>query len=437
MKLIIDGITFNRFKSLSFAPEADLIGQSLPINELQADIITDSAIALGGQAILRDDLDNIWADYRVSYAERLDPGVVRVRARSLLTWLDQDILPAAIYDHTPVEDVLRVVFSNLGATVGVYLYTLDSAFAGATVTGYCPEQTARERLLWVTFTLGAYVRQAFSETIDILPVSAQAVLIPIENTFWRPSVTYADYVTEVRVKYYKYTLTEDPGRDESVTVDGNTYVVETAEMSLANPDAPEAAPRNIVTFDAVKIVNAENVSDILSFLGRWYFKRTAVDLDIINNAAYIPGQKVTAYIDEDAMMTGFIGSASFRFGVQARASMKLTGVVDVSSGGLTIVYMCDGVQIGKASYRFPVGFVYSIPNPYIDISYNGHRYIHRPVNATVDGTMPAGSQTVTEPEAVALDLDLTTRELEIISVDAVTEESAQEEGETISIGVIA
>ena len=422
MYLEMASYTYTRLKNLSFAPQTDLIGQSLPICEFTVDVLTEDSVSVGTDVKLYDDLDNLWAQYTVVFAEHMDAGTLRIRARSALALLEQDRLPAVYYSAEPIAEVLIDVFANTGSGVGAYVYRLDSSFSGATVTGYCPEQTARDRLLWVCFTLGAYVSQCFSEYIDILPISSQSVTIPIGKTYMWPKVTYREYVTEIRCKYYAFTVATPGTTDSYVQVGSTFYVVTESEMTLTNPDAPSEAPANIVSIDGVYLVNSANVGGVLSHLARWYFERTKVDIDVIDNAEYIPGQQAVVYTDETHMASGYIESCDFRFGVQAKATMRLTGASTVESGGLTILYMYGAMQINRAAYRFPVGLVYSIPVPYIDINMNGHRYIFRPEHANTTGTMAAGEATVQEPEHIALDLDMGNLHLHVISVDAVSVE---------------
>lgn len=438
MKITINDVTFTSIKSLSFSPQTDLIGQSVPINTFEADIITNQSVTIGATAELYDDLDNLWASYIVSFAEHVEAGTLRITAKSHLALLEKDILPATYYNGAGISNVLAEVFRNTGAGVGVYVYTLDSSFTGATVTGYCPEQTARDRLLWVTFTLGAYIKTFFTDKVEILPIEDTETDIPLDVTYWKPKVTYKDHVTDIRMKYYAFTQTAEPAvTDKYVDVNGVYYTYTETEMTLSNPNAPSGAPTNIVTIEGVYLVNSGNVSGILSHLAKWYFKRTEASLSAINNGDYVPGQLVNAYTDEQTMISGYIESCSFKFGLQAKADMKLTATVGVETGGLVIKYVWRTIQIGKAKYAFPVGYAYNIQNPYIDQSFNGHRYIFRPLNENCAGTVAAGEATVTENETPALDLNLSNNVLHVISVDEITTETQTKGETTYTVGVIA
>lgn len=414
---------YTRITGLSFAPSADLAGASIPIDEFQVDIHTDDEIEIGGYAQLYDDRDNLWASYWIIYAEHIDAYTLRLRAQSDIAILDRVTLPATYYSNTPVTTVLDdTIVRNSGAT-GIVVtmdYTLDSAFDSHTVTGFCPEQTARERLLWICFVIGAYVKTCFNSEIEILPIDSTEALIPMSDTYWKPTVTFNDWVTAVKAKAYAFTPGTPETTDTYVTdANGTHYIVTESEVTLQNPDAPAAAPENIVTIEGVYLVNNGNVSDILSHLSQWYFKRMQVELSVIDNAAYIPGDKVVACIDDANMVSGFINSADFAFGLQAKAKLHLTAADNRESGALTIVYKYEYRQLDARRYVLPVGYNYEILNPFFDVTVNRLRYVYRPLNEAATGTIVAGENEAVEMYELALEWEQTDNgfELEIISVD--------------------
>ena len=139
--------TYTEITGLSFAPSADLAGASIPINEFQVDIHTTDTIAIGGYAELYDDLDNLWAQYWIVFAEHIDQNTLRLRAQSEIGILDRITLSATYYEGASITSVLDdvIVWSTLGSVVPMG-YSLDSSFSSETITGFCPQQTARERM---------------------------------------------------------------------------------------------------------------------------------------------------------------------------------------------------------------------------------------------------------------------------------------------------
>ena len=432
MKIIIGGRTYTELKELNFAPQADLLGQSVPVNEFSVDIKTDDTASIGQIAELRDDLNKLWARYWISFAEQIDEQTLRVVAKSLLTLLDQVTLPAVMYDEEPVPEVLIDVFANTGAALGVYEYELDARFSASTVTGYCPEQTARERLLWVCFSIGAYVRSYFSEKILILPIDNTETLIPFDKTFWKAHVNFGDHVTEIKAKYYSFADDEPLTTDEWVKDDaGKAYVVTKQEMSLKNDAAPAAAPNNVTTIEGVYLLNEGNVSEVLTYLSTLHFKRTTVEVDVVNSGEYIPGDRVIVYAGPSGMMVGYIESATFFVGVQSRTRLKLIGAESVEVADLVVSYMFGDLLIDRKVFLFPVGYTYSLKNPYIDKTLNDHRVIFEPTSDVLTGKMAEeGNSAVVQYER-ALDHERPTRTLEALSVDEALAE--EDDGRTVVV----
>ena len=362
MKIIINGVTYTQIKNLSFAPETDITGNEAVINKFSADIMTASDIDVGANAYLYDDLDNLWAKYWLVESVRKEKNTLSIEAQSILRILDRKTMDAAIYNGMAVTTILSNIFSGLTSE-----YTLDSSFSSKTISGYCPKQTARERLQWICFCIGAYLKTFFTDKILILPVDTSAVTVPMEKTFWKPSVTYGDYVTAVKATAYSYSAGLPQNTDKWVQVGNNYYIETSQEFTVSNPSAPVTANENVVSVSDVKIINTDNVSEILTLLSTYYFKRIEVDADIINNGEYAAGDKVIVPVDDSNFIAGFIKSESFTFGLQAKSKIKLMQTDMVSGTKLIILRRFDGVIKATSEYLLPRGYNYSIQNPYMDI----------------------------------------------------------------------
>lgn len=433
MHLIIDLQEYDRLKDLSFAPGADVTGDTLPINEFVVNVITDAEIAAGQYAELRDELDNLWAKYWIISARRVTESAVRVVARSELALLDGVTLPATMYAGTTAAALLEdVMVRKAGAGIVAPIdYALDSTLENIAISGFCPKQSARERLQWVCMAIGAYVKTAFNAKTEILPIENDATPIPLNKTFWRPSVTEGELITEVRVTAYSFTAGTPSTTDQYVTDAGGThYIVQGQTISLANPNATGAEPDNPVEIEGVYLINGDNASAILSRMAACYFRNRTVEADVIDNAEFVPGQRVAVAVRADAMEGGNIRSASFAFGKQARARLTLVAAEPMEAAKLTVEYLWDGNKVHEDEYLLPAGYDYTIENPYLDITLAAHRYIFRPDDATITGTMPALDGRVQQSVGAALDLHKGI--LHVISVDSITEET-----DKITIGVIA
>ena len=430
MKVKIGSKTYTAISGLSFIPETDVVGTSVPVNEFVVNVYTDDSIRNGADIELRDDRNILWAKYWITAAERVASNVVQVRAQSKIMLLERVTLPAVKYNNATLLTALNTVFASLGNNA----FAVDTALDNNTViSGFCPEQTARERLLWLCFVAGAYVKTFFTDTILILPVDDTEVPVPMEQTFYKPSITYDDYVTAVEVTYYTFTQGTPQTTDKWVTDGVLYYIVTSNKVTLLNSNVPETAAENVIKVDGVTLINSANVDDICSHLAKYYFERVRMDLDIVNNANYAPGQRLLVYADEDTMVTGYASKMEFSFGLQARAKVSLIAAQLKASGNLIITYKWGTMKLKRIKYTFPVGYTYQIVNPYIDTPIERHRYVFRPVNQYATGAIAEGANTNNQTCEVALDLDRDTNILHIISVDEV--ETTTEDN--ITIGNIA
>lgn len=416
MKIVTNNTEYTAIKSLSFSPQTDVAGSQLVINQFVANIFTDDAITAETMVYLYDDADTLWAAYYMTEAVRIDEETMRITGKSLIQMLDYVTMPATMYNAESVTNVLDAIFNALG---GSSAYTLDAAFSGQTVTGFCPEQTARVRLQWLVLTIGGYVKTFFTDKIEIKSLSQEQENIPKHKTFWKPSISYGNYVTKVRVVAYSYTQGSPQTTDKWVT-DGTNYYIETTQVfELTNNNVPANTPDKVVEIKDVKIISPANVSAILSHLATYYFKRVEVDMDVVNNGEYLPGEKILGYADENILVDGYIKSAAFSFGLQARSKIHIMQTDQVNGATLTINYMNGNTRLKTVEYYFPVGYNYSVANPYLDMTGAGRRRVYYPLTAAATGTVADGGTVDVEQYDVALEYRDSV--LQVLSVDEVTQ----------------
>ena len=414
MKITLGNTTYTKFASLSFDPQTDIAGNKLVINQFSADIITQDNITSGVPALLYDDSDNLWADYWCVEAVRINTETVQVIARSRMILLDRVTMAAKYYNGVAASVVVAEIFSGIDTQ-----YELDNSVASVSIIGFCPEQTARERLQWVVFVIGAYVQTYFTDKIVIKLIDETETAIPKERTYWKPSVKYGNYVTGVRVTAYSYTQGAPQTTDKWVTDGTNYYIQTTQDYTLSNPSVPPDAPENIVTVKNVNLINPNNVSGILTQLSKYYFKRVEVDLDAVDNGEYIPGDKVLGYVDDQMLVEGYINSATFTFGLQSKAQLHIMQTDQVNGDTLVILYKYGNSQIGRVEYYFPVGYSYTIENPFLDVTAGGRRRVYRPLAEAASGVIVDGG--VEDEEQYEIALEYKENVLAVFSVASVDE----------------
>lgn len=405
----------------TYGCEADYIGGSLPITQFSVEIHTTDRIRQNSRL---DICFETGAEcmYSIVDVQQMEPGTVRVLARSKLAYLDKRHLKAKYYNNEEIQTVLTDTFGSSRD----WWYNLHYDLAEERITGYFPEQTARERLQQICFTIGAYLKTYFQmgTDIEIKPFGSESDYeVPIEHTYWRPQITYRDFVKSVTVRAYTYTETPKANigsTDEWVEAGGKYYVEATQDFTLNNPNTlPNYAEQNEVEITNIRIITPTNVSALLTRLGDYYFNRTDIKADILGIEYPSAGTLVTIYTDEETTQTGYITAADYKFGrYYCKIRITVSMATEAKVKRLIIKYKWGNKVIEKQTFRFPEGAEYDIQTVFVDKKLNGHRYIFRPTAAWVSGTM--GSATKTEEVPCLPALDFVDKILEIISVDEVT-----------------
>lgn len=414
MKITIGNTTYTKFASLSFDPQTDMSGAELVINQFSADIITDDNITAGVSAYLYDDSDNLWAGYWLVEATRVNTETVRIVAQSMMIALDKYAMAAKYYNGVNASVVVSEIFSAVGVA-----YELDPTLANVQITGFCPAQTARQRLQWVVLVIGAYVQTYFTNKIIIRIVDTTETAIPKNRTYWKPSVTWGNLVTSVRVIAYSFSAGTPQTTDTWVT-DGTTfYIVSSQEYVVTNPNVPSGTPENVVEIKDCMLVNSSNVSSILSQISQYFFRNMEVDLEAVDNGEYVPGDKVSGLVDDETLVSGFIKSADFSFGLQSKAKLHIMQTDSVEGGKLTISSFYNNSLINKAEYYLPVGYSYNIANPYYDQTVGSRRRVYYPLSEYVSGVIVSGGASARVNYGVALEYQ--DNVLQVLSVDELNE----------------
>lgn len=418
-----------QIKNLNFSPQVDLTGNSLPANQYTVDVIMpDGLPGQLTQATLYDDIGQAWAKWPLTHVQRIAANCWRVTASSWLWGLQYTKLEPKMYTSETAANVVAECFRDVTSA-----YSLAEDLQDIPIRGFCPAQTARERLTWLLFVIGAYADDTYTDGVEIKAVDDTPALIPLEHTFMRPAEDARDWVTGLSVTAYTFRQ----GTEAEWQADENSFqfpvpwIATPQKFDLTNPDAPGDARENIIEWDALYLVNLDNVSGILTRLAKYWFNPKEVQLDCVNNHSYKPGDLVQAYTDTDRMVMGYVQQMNSRFGLQSRSTLKLIGATAVTGAKLTVRYTYQNGIIGKAVYFLPVGHAFSIDNPYLDQTKKKRRRIYRPTTAKAEGTMVDGGMTVNVNYEIAL--EMYNGVLHIISVDEVTEQSSS--GKTI--GVIA
>lgn len=401
-------VTYRAIRNLKFMPEIDMTLSTIPVNEFEVEIITDDSIPVNNGIRLYDDNNTLFADYRVMKSERGTGRSRRILAQSYIALMDRWTLKATYIQSTGLQWILDNMlygsrYVKSGKVYDDIVLLAPSGYGNVRVTGFFPEQTARQRLQWICLAFGFIVRQSFRTGLALVPVAnltqATPVLIPYEDTFYKPEVADIEPAHSLVVSTYgDWTLTEDPddpnqqsGVDEISGL--KEYWSVGQSWTYVNSES-EYGPD--VTIDGVTIIDSGQGDDVLNAVIRAYFASQEWTVDCINNGSYYPGMRVNFYT-EDAIRQGIIKSCDFSFGVQARAKLVIdTDVIyPLSSGYVTVHYVHsytdNGVSrtmaLGYNGYQFPEGATVTIKHPPVYVDVVGEVRVFQPAVASTTLTL--------------------------------------------------
>ena len=433
MYVVINEVTYTKIRNISFSTQVDITGDTVPVDRLDLDILTNDDIKSGQFIEMYDDLDQLWVRFWIDDAYVVVNGVVRIEAMHVLGWLDRFPMPPKFYSGSRnIQSCIGEVFGGIPSTIVPTIH-FSSAWQDVSFSpvGYCPEQSARERLQWLLFISRGYCKQSFTNELYFDVINTDTVTnIPIEKTYWRPEVQYGDWVTAIRVYYYSWEKRAPVGDEEYVEVDGETYVYTESLFEFQNQNASANVAPNIIEISGLYLINEDIVAGLASRLALLYFNRISVDADIINNREFAPPQKVEIILDETHTATGYIDTLDFSFGVQAKSRMQMIGSHVGDAYVLIISYTYAGQTLSIKKYYIP-SYQYNIQNPYIDKKSATHRYIYRPVNEYATGIMDEPIVRQDEPMQIALHWYNEDKVLHVISVSDIEYDS---EDKVLEIG---
>lgn len=414
MYILYNDTRYRELKSLTFAPQVDILGNELVVNEFKAEIITDDDITIGKYAKLCGNSGRVWAYYRITEAQRLSQHSVTIKAQSDILILDRKALPAMMCNNTSAKTIINECFTTFGLSCDI-----ADTLADVNLNGYLPEQTARQRLQWVCFVMGAYVQSFFNTKCTIKKIDDTITNITTDKTFYRPKLSYKDYVTSVTATAYSYTAGTPGNTDEWVKVGNTTYIQTSQKASLNNSDAPLDAPDNVVDLSGITIVNEDNVSGVLSRLADEYFNREQLSAEILNEGEVQPADMIRMFDGVKSLITGYVKSASFTFGNSSKSAVVLTQTVISDAVQVTLSYRYDGIEIDRETFNFPPNTDYTLQNSYVDVTAAGQRRVYLPLKKETKGNTGSGDTV----KRVNCDIALEYQDniLSILSVDSVTQ----------------
>lgn len=323
-------------ESLSVTQNADIMADIVPIDTAICRIRSETPLVAEYMDV--DDNTGITGrplsplvapigHYVVKQINNLGNNLYEIQGYSLVYRLDTPKVPAKYYNGVSLSVALKDVEKNANGSFGV-TYNVDTALSGKTITGYCPEQTARERLQQFCWAVGGYVSCACSALINIfaIPSTVQGT-VPKSKIYAFPAVANEDEVARVNLTVHTYTAGTN-GDDIVIDADGNKYVHTTSTLTMANTALTGVSNRE-VSVDNATLVNSSNAQATLLRMASVYFN-SGTWYGTTTPQGYIPGQMVQAEDRDGQKRQGYISVLTYSFGKGAATTMELKQSVSIS-----------------------------------------------------------------------------------------------------------
>ena len=323
-------------ESLSVTQNADIMADIVPIDTAICRIRSETPLVAEYMDV--DDNTGITGrplsplvapigHYVVKQINNLGNNLYEIHGYSLVYRLDTPKVPAKYYNGVSLSVALKDVEKNANGSFGV-TYNVDTALSGKTITGYCPEQTARERLQQFCWAVGGYVSCACSALINILAIpSTVQGTVPKSKIYAFPAVANEDEVARVNLTVHTYTAGTS-GDDIVVDADGNKYVHTTSTLTMENTALTGVSNREI-SVDNATLVNSSNAQATLLRMASVYFN-SGTWYGTTTPQGYIPGQMVQAEDRDGQLRQGYISALTYSFGKGAATTMELKQSVSIA-----------------------------------------------------------------------------------------------------------
>ena len=401
--IVCDGTTYSDIKFLRFAPEYDPTLATLPICEFEAEIVTDDAPedVRFKWMNLREDLgyenatnDLLAGRYYSVETEQIGRGVLRVRAQSLLGILDSRVLAAELFTNALIETFVERLFTDSPLNDGAMIFvdppvTVDSQIEPYVryVSGFCPQQTARERLQWLLQAKMLRVVQYGQLSEDGLYITSsvdrndagfsgrhETKYISPENTYKKPKLKAVGSTHNfTAVRYGNFTYTETKGRDWGSSVIRQDWDMETQQwvdvlvyyrMYPLQVNDGTGDLGDPVTVSGNTLMSSGDTY-VFQAMAQTYFRGYEVEADILQikadgtNDSYIwPGDRVWFYTDMDTVCIGVVKSIDFTFGALAKSKLVIaTDAVPVAVAYVDMHYRYQGT-FAVRHMTFPVPYIH-------------------------------------------------------------------------------
>lgn len=280
---VIREIDGKELLSSQYISEIDLISNTVPVNVLDAEFITEAKTDLifqKKQPVEAYNDNNLIGVYYVESGERIGERKYSISCQDAIGILDKDKFPGGLW----LEDVPAVTI--LADIVGEsFALDIDEALLTSTIRGYMPECTRREALQQVAFALGAVVDTSGTSKIKIfLPPRGNGITISPAETYIGGKISTADTVTEVVVHGYdiKDKRPTEPWH-KYIEIDEVQYRYDLIKASAINPNVSAGTLTNKIEYTECYLINSTNAQTRADAILSYYMRRNSYNVSHVVN----------------------------------------------------------------------------------------------------------------------------------------------------------
>ncbi len=278
----------NELRDVKIIEELDPISTEVSINTMDFTLDSENDVDYmfqRKQPIYAYDGDTLIGTFYVSESAQTGKGLYDVSCVDAIGVLDEEKIPAKIYNKVPIRAALEEIFG------GYFELDLDPELEGEALTGYIPNVTRREAAQQVAIAARAVIDTSGTSKIKVFRLGGEAVeTIPEGRIYEGSTVSTAAIVTAVKVTAHAYSTT---GSGESVEVDGVKYYHTQTVTTIVNPNVTATDKQNVIEVTEATLVNPQNVGQVAQFIYDHYMKRNTMSLRIVL-AGESPGKSIRA-----------------------------------------------------------------------------------------------------------------------------------------------
>lgn len=317
----------DELRNVRITAEASVISSEIAVNTL--DFTLDSKTDVEymfqlKQPVSAYDGDRLIGVFYIDSSTHRASGLYDISCIDAIGVLDEDTVPAAIYNGYPAGQLLEEIVG------GHFELKLDTALALSPISGYLPSCTRRQALQQVVFALRAVADTSGTQAIRIYRDRENTPgKFPLNRVYTGGTVETAAIVTAVRVTSHSYSLTGS-GND-TVEVDGKTWYHTASVTEINNPKVVATDKQNVVEVSGATLVTPDNVAQVAQHVYTYQMKRERQKVRIVM-AGELPGDRVSVPTPWGTIISGYITRMDIVLSGVAAADCEIVGT-EVKAAG--------------------------------------------------------------------------------------------------------